>query len=55
MIPWEIYKNWGVQNENWEKYLLSNNILMHSCLHNLPLKLFSKLFYVTKAPIVYVL
>jgi hypothetical protein len=59
-IYWDIYKNWKVQNknwnvqyENWEKLLLPNTILLHSCLYNHVLKLFSKLFCMTKTTNVY--
>jgi len=54
MIPWDICKNWIVQNENWEIYLLSNTALLCSCLRSLPLNWFWKLFCMIKVPNVYV-
>jgi len=44
MLRRDIYKNWILQNENWESYLLRNNVLLHSCLLNIPLEMISKLF-----------
>jgi len=43
------------KNENWEPYLLPDTFLLHSCLNSLPLTLFYKLFYMTKATNLYVL
>jgi hypothetical protein len=55
MITRSICKNWILQNEFWERYLLFKTFLLHSCLHNLPLNLFSKLFCMTKTTNMYII
>jgi hypothetical protein len=54
MLLWDICKYWIVQNENLGRYFLLNNLFCTIVL-NLPLKLHSKLFCLTKATNVYVL
>jgi len=53
MLRMDIYKNWILQNENWERYLLCNTVLLHTCLHSLLLKLFSETYCMTNITNVY--
>jgi hypothetical protein len=47
-LPCDIWKNWIVHNENWEKYLLPSPFPLHSCFHILPMTVFAKRFLMSK-------